>query len=49
MGRKEEAKAEFDKASTLNKAADQELYKKIAAGQSKPSEAQTPSSVSPDH
>jgi tetratricopeptide (TPR) repeat protein len=32
LGRKDEAKAEFDKASKLNKAADEELYKKIANG-----------------
>ena len=32
MGRKEEARAEFDKASMLNKAADEDLYKKIANG-----------------
>ena len=38
MGKKEEAKAEFDKASTLNKAADEELYKKIANGRAKPPE-----------
>jgi tetratricopeptide (TPR) repeat protein len=36
MGRKEEAKAEFDKASTLNKAADEELYKKIAGAHPRP-------------
>ncbi len=30
MGKKEEAQAEFDKASTLNKAADDDLYKKIS-------------------
>ena len=36
MGKKEEAKAEFDKASTLNKAADEELYKKIAGAHAKP-------------
>lgn len=33
MGRKEEAKIEFDKASKLNRAADDDLYKKIANGQ----------------
>ena len=33
MGRKDEAKAEFDKASQLNKAADEDLYQKIANGQ----------------
>jgi tetratricopeptide (TPR) repeat protein len=32
MGKKEEAKLEFDKASSLNKAADEDLYKKIAEG-----------------
>lgn len=40
MGKKVEAKAEFDKASTLNKAADEDLYKKIAAGKNKPPQAQ---------
>ncbi len=38
LGRKEEAKAEFDKASKLNKAADEDLYKKIANGQKRPPE-----------
>jgi len=38
MGKREEAKAEFDKASTLTKAADEELYKKIANGRAKPPE-----------
>ncbi len=47
MGRKEEAKAELDKASTLNKAADEDLYKKISAGQHKPPDAQAlPSATS---
>ena len=36
MGRKEEAKAELDKASTITRSADQELYKKISGGQAKP-------------
>jgi tetratricopeptide (TPR) repeat protein len=36
MGRKEEAKVEFDKASTLNKAADEELYKKISGAHARP-------------
>ncbi len=36
MGRKEEAKAEFDKASKLNKAADEDLYKKLANGHPRP-------------
>ncbi len=35
MGRKEEAKAELDKASTITRSADQELYKKISGGQAK--------------
>ncbi len=42
MGRKEEAKAEFDKASKLNKAADDDLYKKIANGQARPPQTQVP-------
>lgn len=36
MGRKDEAKVEFDKASKLNKAADDDLYKKISSGQQRP-------------
>ncbi|HEY2858660.1 MAG TPA: tetratricopeptide repeat protein [Terracidiphilus sp.] len=36
LGRKDEAKAEFDKASKLNKAADDDLFKKISGGQQKP-------------
>ena len=32
MGKKEEAQLEFDTAKKLNKAADEELYKKIANG-----------------
>ena len=36
MGKKDEAKVEFDKASTLNKAADEELYKKIAGAHARP-------------
>jgi tetratricopeptide (TPR) repeat protein len=36
MGRKEEAKAELDKASTITRSADQELYKKISGGQAQP-------------
>jgi tetratricopeptide (TPR) repeat protein len=41
MGRKDEAKVEFDKASTLNKAADEELYKKINNGQARRPEGGT--------
>jgi len=36
MGRKDEAKAEFDKASTLNKQADEALYEKIKNGAKRP-------------
>ncbi len=42
MGKKEEAKVEFDKASSLNKAADEDLYKKIAAGNARGPQGQTP-------
>jgi tetratricopeptide (TPR) repeat protein len=41
IGRKDEAKAEFDKASTLNKAADEDLYKKISSGRAKQPEGAT--------
>lgn len=41
MGKKEEAKAELDKASSLNKAADEDLYKKIANGRARPPQAQS--------
>ncbi len=41
MGRKDEAKVEFDKASTLNKAADEDLYKKISNGRARPPEGGT--------
>lgn len=36
MGKKEEAKAELDKASSITRSADQELYKKISGGGAKP-------------
>jgi tetratricopeptide (TPR) repeat protein len=39
MGRRDEARAEFDKASKLNKAADEDLYKKIANGNPRPPQA----------
>lgn len=42
MGRKDEAKVEFDKASKLNKAADEDLYKKIANGQQHPPKGAAP-------
>lgn len=47
MGRKDEAKEEFDKASKLNKAADEDLYKKINNGQPRPASGQ-PVSPRPD-
>ena len=36
LGRKEEAKVEFDRASTLNKQADESLYQKIKNGAQRP-------------
>jgi len=45
MGKKEEAQAELEKASTITKSADQELYKKISGGQGKPPAAQSPSAA----
>ena len=36
MGKKDEAKVEFDKASKLNKAADEDLYQKINSGKQRP-------------
>jgi tetratricopeptide (TPR) repeat protein len=41
MGRKDEAKAELDKASTLNKAADEDLFKKMSNGRAKPPGSET--------
>jgi tetratricopeptide (TPR) repeat protein len=40
MGKKDEAKAEFDKASKLNAAADDDLFKRIAEGHARPPQAQ---------
>ena len=42
MGKKEEAKAEFDRASSLNKQADESLFRKIANGNAHPPQGQTP-------
>jgi tetratricopeptide (TPR) repeat protein len=42
MGRKEEAQVEFAKASKLNKAVDEDLYRKIANGRQRPPETATP-------
>ena len=48
MGKKEEAKAQFDKASTLNKAVDEELYKKISGGHRRPAaDAAAPDGTAP--
>jgi Flp pilus assembly protein TadD len=48
MGRKEEAKAEFDKASKLNKAADEDLFQKISGGrQHPPATTATPDTTPP--
>jgi tetratricopeptide (TPR) repeat protein len=48
LGRKEEAKAELDKANTLNKAVDDDLYKKIANGRAHHDQTQGPPAVPPD-
>jgi Flp pilus assembly protein TadD len=45
MGKKEEAKAEFDIASKLNSAADAEVYKKIAEGHARPTPPQQPAAT----
>ena len=42
MGRKDEAKVEFDKASTLNKQADEDLHNKIANAHAKPAQTVPP-------
>lgn len=42
LGRKDEARAEFEKAGQLNKAADEDLFHKIANGQKRPPAAQQP-------
>ena len=48
MGRSEEAKVEFNKASSLNKAADEALYQKISNGNAHPPQAQEPSKAPAD-
>jgi tetratricopeptide (TPR) repeat protein len=48
MGKKDEAKVEFDKASKLNKAADEELYKKIANGKQRPPSDSAPAPAAPN-
>jgi tetratricopeptide (TPR) repeat protein len=47
MGKKDEAKAEFDKASSLNKQADEDLYKKIENGAAHPPQGQTQAAPDP--
>ncbi len=42
MGRKDEAKAEFAKAKSMNKTADEELLRKMSSGQAKPVEMPGP-------
>ena len=46
MGRKDEAKAEFDKASSLNKARDEENYRRVANAHPRP--ADTSAAPAPD-
>lgn len=48
MGRKEESKAELDKASSITRTANQELYKKIGGSQAAPPGTPDPSAA-PDH
>ena len=48
LGRKEEAKAEFEKASSLNKAADEELFKKINSGHAPPPQDAAPPATQPN-
>jgi tetratricopeptide (TPR) repeat protein len=48
LGRKDEAKAEFDKASTLHKAADEDLHNKIANAHAKPAQTETPAAAPAD-
>lgn len=47
MGKTEEAKAEFDAAKKLNKAADEELYKKIANGKQRRGTEESQKSAAP--
>jgi tetratricopeptide (TPR) repeat protein len=48
LGRKEEATAEFEKAGALTKAADDDLYKKIANSQARPAPPKEPAVATPD-
>jgi tetratricopeptide (TPR) repeat protein len=47
LGKKDEAKAELERANDLNKAADDDLYTKIANGRPRPPEAQEPATAQP--
>ncbi len=47
LGKKEEAKAEFEKASGLNRAADEELYKKMSGGSRRGPEGDTEPASAP--
>jgi len=48
LGKQNEAKAEFDRASTLNRVADEDLYKKIANGHARPAPPQETGVPTPD-
>lgn len=48
-GKKDEAKAEFEKASRLNKQADDELFKKIANGRPLPADENAPAAPPDNH
>ena len=48
MGKNDQAKIELNKASNLNKAADDALYQKISNGNAHPPPSQEPSSPSAD-
>jgi tetratricopeptide (TPR) repeat protein len=45
IGRKEEAKAELDKASTITRSSDQELYKKISGAPATPAGSSAPATA----
>ena len=47
LGKPEQAKVELDKAGKLNKAADEDLYKKIANGHARPPQDPSPEATTP--
>jgi hypothetical protein len=47
MGRKDEAKAELDKASSITKAADNALIDKMDSAHARPPQTQEPASAPP--